>query len=40
MLDEASAALAEAAGKALIAAMASDAWTSLKGVFARLLGRG
>jgi tetratricopeptide (TPR) repeat protein len=40
MLDEAAAALATAAGNALISAMVSDAWTSFKGVFARLLARG
>src|SRR5581483_8818121 len=40
MLDAAAAALATAAGKALVSAMISDAWTSFKGVFARLLARG
>jgi hypothetical protein len=40
MLDEASAALATTAAKALIAAMTSDTWVSFKKAFARLLGRG
>ncbi len=40
MVDEAAMALAGAAGKALVAAMASDAWTSFKRAFARLLAHG
>ncbi|MFF0768528.1 hypothetical protein ACFYUK_06480 [Nonomuraea wenchangensis] len=40
MLSEALAALAAAGGTALVEAMTSDAWTSAKQGFARLLGRG
>ncbi|WP_327105990.1 hypothetical protein [Nonomuraea glycinis] len=40
MLSEALAALAAAGGTALVSAMSTDAWTSAKQGFARLLGRG
>lgn len=40
MLSESLAALAAAGSTALVSAMATDAWTSVKQGFARLLGRG